>query len=156
MVNSDGSEPVELTNNKSTHYWYFSPVWFPDGSKIAYVSGEGIYNVYVMDNIGENVTKLYDYGGHSIAWSPDGKYLLNIIGTNGLFQIDSAGNRIRFPFGATSAAWSPDGTKIAIITTISEGGLGKYVVALTNLDGANFVPLPGDEFLCNDGISWSP
>jgi len=55
-VNSDGSNPVRLTNDPASDR---NPVWSPDGTKIAYTSG-GESNIYVMNADGSDPIQLTD------------------------------------------------------------------------------------------------
>ena len=70
IVNADGSNLVNLTNNPSTDR---CPVWSPDGSKIAFNSNrDGNEAIYVMNTDGSNPTRLITspaYAG-SPSWRP--------------------------------------------------------------------------------------
>ncbi len=75
VMNSDGSEPVNLTNTPKEQEHY--PQVSPDGSKICFSidDGEGreaVRSLYVMDVDGKNRKKLVDHAREPF-WSPDGK-----------------------------------------------------------------------------------
>jgi hypothetical protein len=70
-MNADGSNQTRLTNNPA---YDISPVWSPDGSRIAFFNVENNGEIYVMNADGSNQTRLtndplYD---HSPIFSPDG------------------------------------------------------------------------------------
>lgn len=73
VIKADGSgQPVNLTNSPETDA---QPAWSPDGSKIAWLSGNGQNsNVFVMNADGSNILKLTDKGKvFSVLWTIDGE-----------------------------------------------------------------------------------
>jgi dipeptidyl aminopeptidase/acylaminoacyl peptidase len=75
-IDFDGSNHRALTSGKNN---FSRPVWSPDGTRLAYVSGEeGSSQIFVrwMDT-GEHssVTNLQE-SPSNLSWSPDGEYLL--------------------------------------------------------------------------------
>ena len=111
---ADGSHPVRLAAG-------WTPVWSPDGSKIAFVSSGG---VSVMSADGSGLTVLAE--GGQPTWSPDGQHIAfarshcvaDICGGN-LYVMAADGSGVRqltnsslFDWAA-APAWSPDGTRIA-------------------------------------------
>lgn len=104
-----------------------SPVWSPDGSKIAVTAtGSGATDVFTMNVDGSEVRNLTNddrYEGEVIDWSPDGSELVfsgYIDSYNGgwALQIISAdgSERRRVTRGymfAVSPSWSPNGQRIA-------------------------------------------
>ncbi len=77
LIDTLGNDPVRLTVNG---YEDRSPVFSPDGSKIAYVSN---YNIWVMDTNGGNKTQLtFEPQGenwsaaYDPAWSPNGNQIV--------------------------------------------------------------------------------
>ena len=72
VMNSDGSNPHNLTNNPGTDS---HPSWSPDGSKIAFqTERDGNWEIYVMNADGSEQTRMTNDRGidRSPAWSPDG------------------------------------------------------------------------------------
>jgi Tol biopolymer transport system component len=75
IMNPDGSEQTQLTTANDG-----PPLWSPDGSKIAYISGrdvrERFQDLYVMAADGSQQTRLVTVAAVGpLAWSPDGQYL---------------------------------------------------------------------------------
>ena len=75
VVDADGSNPVNLTNNA---FLDDTAVWSPDGTKIAFSSNrDGDYDIFVMNADGSNVVEPDerrdgDFIDEFPAWSPDG------------------------------------------------------------------------------------
>jgi TolB protein len=75
IANSDGSHPVNLTNNPAFDGW---PSWSPDGKSIAFASNRNRnYEIYIMDSDGKNVRKVANTEGRATApqWAKDGRTL---------------------------------------------------------------------------------
>lgn len=103
-----------------------SPVWSPDGSKIAVIAtGSGATDVFTMNVDGSEVTNLTNDGRYenSVDWSPDGRelvfsgYVYEEGGGWALQTISADGsNRRRVTQAdmfAVSPSWSPNGRRIA-------------------------------------------
>ena len=79
IMNSDGTDPVNLTQGQ----YCASPIWSPDGTKIAYVDVGADYSgrdIWVMDADGGNRKQLTDHiekigpnSGEDLFWSEDGQ-----------------------------------------------------------------------------------
>ncbi len=71
IMNANGSELKKLTNNPADDH---SPVWSPDGKKIAFKSSyaEGEANIYIMNADGSRLTKPTDYiiDTTTLCWQP--------------------------------------------------------------------------------------
>jgi Tol biopolymer transport system component len=153
-MNADGSGATAVTTGYAE-----SPVWSPDGTKIAFDRNNDIY-VVNADGSGEySVTgpPLHPSGGEGLAaWSADGKeiayskfvFVLNQIPHLNLFKstadglietrlTDYAGNDLY-------ADWSPDGQKIAFARD--------DVVYVMNADGSGVTSLG----VSGISPSWSP
>lgn len=78
IINIDGnSEPVNLTNSPDIRDG--RPTWSPDGTKIAWSSGDdGNWNLFVMDVDGSNKKQITDNGQvFGSTWTIDGRLLIN-------------------------------------------------------------------------------
>ena len=79
IMNADGSDPVNLTQGQ----YCDSPIWSPDGTKIAYLDVGADYSgrdIWVMDAAGGNRKQLTDHiekigpnSGEDLFWSEDGQ-----------------------------------------------------------------------------------
>ena len=75
LMKSDGSEMQQLTDDPASDN---SPVWSPDGKKIAFISTRGDKpQIYVMDvpaGTPKQITEA-ENGASNVLWSPDGEYI---------------------------------------------------------------------------------
>jgi Tol biopolymer transport system component len=182
-INPDGSSPTRLTDDKSrtdklpdfSPVYDSSPVWSPDGTKIAFISNRDyLLSLYVMNADGSNARLVADKPLEPAqpAWSPDGGkiaftagmrftfgtgkpsvdiYVINVDGS-GLTQLtrDSGANG--------SPSWSPDGKQIAFVSDRDDG---KARIWIMNADGSNPRILPNSQNTGSTGFhgsqpAWSP
>jgi Tol biopolymer transport system component len=164
VMDPDGSNLTNLTDNLFLFIPDHDPDWSPDGTKIVFSVNVDEFsqdNIYLMDANGANAVQLTsiskDFGP---AWSPDGTKIafgsqrdgnseVYVMNANGSNQTNLTNNPA--PDGAFGLCWSPDGGKIAF-TSNRGSGLEIYVMAA---DGSNQVQLtnrPGDV----TGPAWSP
>ena len=68
VMNADGSNPTQVSHNTTGN----DPAWSPDGTKILYTSGSGIYSI-PLDGSGEMKLAGTEGGDSHPSWSPDGK-----------------------------------------------------------------------------------
>jgi Tol biopolymer transport system component len=111
-----------------------SPAWSPDGRRLAFVRGDGVYVVRRDGTRMIRVARRDDPG--TPAWSPDGRRLAFVL-PGELRLVDAGGRRERvLARGAgsgTSASWSPDGRRIAysgrrgVSVVPSRGGRSRLV-----------------------------
>jgi hypothetical protein len=147
------------------------PIWSPDGQRIVFVSNRsGTYDLWVMDRAGGNPTRITSSAAddRSPAWSPDGSTLLfsreslqgatlSALDTACLSQPATCESRVRsitaehydrFP------AWAPGGGQIAF-TTGDYAGDETTAIAIMDLDGSNYMILPGTGSSDSHPV-WSP
>jgi TolB protein len=137
------------------------PAWFPDGTRVAYVTyRQGRPEIVAQNVTTGQVRSLAFFPGlnASPAISPDGKQLLLVLSRDGnpeVYRMAVDGSELkRLTFTAaveTSPAWSPDGTQIALV---SDQGGGPQI----HLLGANGGRMRRVSFVGNYATSpdWSP
>jgi Tol biopolymer transport system component len=142
-----------------------SPVWSPDGQKIAFASNRehGLPNIYLMNADGTEQRKLTDFelGADCPSWSPDanriaftgwtelvkGVWELDVFVVN----VDGSGltNLTNTREDEQSPAWSPDGERIAF--DCGEG------ICVMNAEGNDRgVIAPDSSGRSNSSPAWSP
>ncbi len=137
------------------------PAWFPDGTRVAYVT----YRQGRPEIVAQNVTtgqmrSLAFFPGlnASPAISPDGRHMLLVLSRDGnpeVYRMAIDGSELkRLTFTQaveTSPVWSPDGTQLALV---SDQGGGPQVYLL----GANGGRMRRVSFMGNYATSpdWSP
>ena len=150
LVNPDGSGLVRLPSTSDER----SPVWSPDGRRLAFLWGLG--DLYVMTPGAGDRTRLFQNnraGGvrasvGTARWSPDGTMIAFEVGLDSLcgglpcirvqlWKVNSDGTGLRKLAGGSRPAWSPDGRTILFgnnqgIATIEPdgGGLKQLTVPL--------------------------
>ncbi|HFC11623.1 MAG TPA: hypothetical protein ENJ56_02170, partial [Anaerolineae bacterium] len=170
VMNADGTNRLQLTNNLVDD---FSPVWSPDGNKIAFVS-ENILGtqIYMMNSDGSNVTKLTStpLSNYAPSWSPDGTKLVFssnresgwrssdiwTMNADGTDQQQITNRRLR----STNPVWSPDGLKIAFIEENNDNYPSTFNTVIVDWEGNEknvFKSIGGSGWLGSGNmIAWSP
>ena len=158
VMNTDGSNQTNLTNNPADQF----PAWSPDSTKIAFCSiRDGDWEIYVINVDGSNQTNLTNNPAHddAPAWSPDGTkiafvsdrngnkeiYVMNADGSNPtdlIYSFPTENSPKAWSSGVTTIfhsedypAWSPDGTKIAFCRPKYSGLWSE--IYIVNADGTN-------------------
>jgi len=134
-MRSDGSDPECLTSAESNST---SPVWSPDGRKIAFVSDrDGNREIYVMNADGNGQLNLTRNAAEdwTPAWSPDGRRVAFASFRDGNWEIyvmDANGSKQQRLTRNRAAdylpSWSPDGRNLAFVSD-RDGNLEIYVIA---------------------------
>ena len=160
VVAGDGTGEKRLTPAQGE---YFTPVWSPDGARIAF-AGRRVDNtdVYVMNADGSGERRLTTNAGNDFdpAWSPDGRRIAFTAqrgpgggavsqgsrNTSDVYVIDAdgAGER-RLADSADDEfgpAWSPDGERVAY-TRVTAAGAAIWVVGPDGNGAKAIVSPPG-------------
>jgi Tol biopolymer transport system component len=135
-MNTDGSNAIPIGPNAPDGFSYHSPVWSPDGTRIAYLMTKidataNIYiykstELFIMDADGQNVRSSAKYETNA-----DGSYS----GQNDF-----------------SVCWSPDGSKLAF--NVKEGHLSSHIF-LINADGTGLTQVTSESGVTDRSLSWS-
>lgn len=134
LVNSDGSELLQLTNNPAEDR---EPSWSPDGSWIVFwTDRDGNGEIYRMRPDGSELTNLTQTSANEygpFVWSPDGSWIYYRQG-NDVYRANSDGSAPHRLSGTlwdwTHYAFSPDGTSIAALICYGSSGVpGLYRVS---------------------------
>ncbi|HEX7050451.1 MAG TPA: Ig-like domain-containing protein [Longimicrobiales bacterium] len=161
VMNADGSDrtPITVDNGGGG-----SPVWSPDGTRIALlIGGDTANDLYVIDADGSNRIRV---GRRVIdetlpSWSPDGSQIVYAITRGGLDydvyvanadgsgEVDVTGAA---PGANLHPAWSPDGSRIAF-TSLRDGNAEIYVM---NADGSEQINLTQADSAADRMPAWSP
>jgi TolB protein len=120
VMNADGGNRQRITNDS---YEDITPVWSPDGRRIAFVGRiEDNRDIYVMNLDGSGLANLTNHPANdwTPAWSPNGRQIVfssNRLGYWELFSVNADGSDVRqiaeSAGGSLSPVYSPDGQTIA-------------------------------------------
>lgn len=112
-----------LSNNATFPEATYDMQLSPDGSLIA-LDQEGKIDIYTTSNgklLASFENKVAGEGVHTLAWSPDGKYLAESADTIKIFDVTAKKlattfGKVNDPQWITTLVWSPDGSAIASST----------------------------------------
>ena len=159
-INANGSARTRLTSHPARD---IDPAWSPDGKRIAFSSDrEGLFDIYLMDADGGNVSRLTTEGGNRWpTWSPDGgriAYTHMVADTSRIHVVNVDGSGVANLSGVhhrdLAPAWSPDGGSIAF--SGSRDGQPDYDIYVMNADGTGASRLTGTPFHSHWDPAWSP
>ncbi|MGI9122389.1 MAG: hypothetical protein ACR2FR_05835 [Rubrobacter sp.] len=186
VMNSDGTRRTRLIKGRDTKDFevgFESPVWSPDGEKIAFMRttrvdfansasssaapATGPSDLYVMKADGTGLNKLSEEMSYAQSplwpplWSPDGKEIaFSGAGENGekKYVVNADGTKPRellpnVQAHISSYSWSPNGEKIAFAAVHYRGELDIYVI---NADGTGQTNLTSTKTIIEGEPSWSP
>lgn len=149
IINTDGTNEINLTHHPASDV---SPVFSPDGTKIAFVTNRNFNGseVYVMNIDGSNLTQLtnnIDISDGTPAWSPDGTkiafvtnrdeannfevYVMNADGTNQTRLTNSPGSDL-------SPSWQRVASNAMVggrVVTASGRMLGNVQIVMIDANG---------------------
>lgn len=158
---SSGKERTLLSDEDSSNpITPQGPSWSPDGSKIAFYSGEG--DIYVIDSLGGLVTKILNSGrkcGYTQPeWSSDGTdvaYRRDGVCKRGIYVTSGEGgrsSRLTAQPGDSQPSWSPDGSSVAF-SRDTEDGAELVVLDISSREEKILMEVAGG-FISSP--SWSP
>jgi TolB protein len=172
LMNADGSDLHVITSNP--RLVYNGPVWSPDGTLIAFISGDA--NVDIMDADGSNVRRVLDNApdcspGNGVSWSPDSTRLVYVLECDPekgrqstaieVIGVDGNGRKVLIgpieviptnsAAGYSEPAWSPDGAHILFVETQDVASGVRSQIYVMNANGSNIQRLTPDQ-----GDDWSP
>ncbi|MDY0040499.1 MAG: Tol-Pal system beta propeller repeat protein TolB [Desulforhabdus sp.] len=158
LVDFDGSNPVPVTQDKSTA---LSPAWSSDGGQLAYVSyKEKGPKIYIASLMSGSHRLLSGHPGLNIApaWRPNSQDLAVTLSKDGnpdIFLLSSTGAIMRTLAQSwainVSPSWSPDGSKLAFVS--NETGSPQIYVLDVNSGRKQRITFSGDY---NTSPAWSP
>ena len=133
VTKADGSgDPIRLTENDQIN-WH--PVWSPDNSQIAWLSGwEGAFDIFVMNADGSNVRQITDMqSANMVKWTADGRLFTDSWGWSDQEAfchncvVDTSGQNIEDAGGKGEVQrfvpfWNGNGDRVEIIEGSMDDG----------------------------------
>jgi Tol biopolymer transport system component len=157
VADADGSNARQI--GTSFNPWRFS--WSPDGTKIAFISGDAQsgFSVVVLNSDGSiAITASADASPDAPpSWSPDGTELAFTTTNNtdiAVAKADGGGRRLLIQDATrdTSPSWSPDGSQIAFF----RDAFGRFVLYVIGANGNGLRQVSPTQARWNSPPAWSP
>ncbi len=158
VMDIDGANRRQITNGPGDNT---SPIWSPDGSKIAFVSQrDGNKEIYVMNSDGTEQRNLSNHPADdwTPAWSPDGTHIAFASRRDGnweLYTMKADGSeQTRLtdnPASDLSPVWSPDANEI-LFSSKRDGNWEIYVMPAEGGEPLNLSNNPATDL----SAVWSP
>ena len=150
-----GSRILDLIESAPGRPDVQTPVWSPDGRRIAYLSRrDGTKEIYVVsaDGSGQRTLTRSATFFATPAWSPDGRKIAFEgvrDGTTGVYVVNAdGGGQRRLARSGHAPAWSPDGRTVAFFSDSK--------IYLMNADGSEHRPLTRPLTAGKRSLAWSP
>lgn len=166
VIDVDGKNPTNLTENFGVVNGLFGLDWSPDGSKIVFSCRlQSDYGLCVMNADGSDAKELVmspDYEANLPTWSPDGTkiaFVLNQDDRATIYWVNSDGTGmtriLKRPIQThqTNPTWSPDSQQIAF--TACGPTEATYEIYRVYLDGTGLTQLT-DNTTMDTHPRWSP
>lgn len=178
-LNKDGSIGSAINLTEDLDYTVSTPVWSPDGTKIAFrvrdITANDTDQIYVMNSDGTNRIRLTtndNFNHWSPAWSPDGtKIIFSMLSGRGtcaayntmhlgILNSDGSGSIVEIQnqsnHGLFDPSWSPDGSRL--IYGRDEGTCSNpFDLWTMDADGTNrqlLYPSPGNDWIYQRYPKW--
>jgi Tol biopolymer transport system component len=144
-VNDDATGMIKISPSGAEDQ---SPIWSPDGSRIVFLTRNGILLPSANSNFATSATS-------DPFWSPNSqKLLFNDLG--GIYVEDTSGNNLKTinqtRSGPSLPQWSPDSSKVLFFR--SENNLNELCVA--DSDGGNIKVIASNSKASYEAYCWSP
>ncbi len=170
-MNPDGTGQVKLAGTPTAHE--FSPVPSPDGTKIAFIRGDGACcgepeGLLITMNADGTGQQTLTFAANDPSWSPSGATLaFGSIGHSGrdgqVWRIDADGTDeipltdVDFPARSNyGTSWSPDGARIAFHAVLGDLDPANEGIWTVNPDGTGLVQLTQTFDSADTDPDWSP
>jgi hypothetical protein len=154
VMSADGTGQTKLTDSLTQDE---QPVWSPDGTRIAFVSGF-LSDIWIMNADGSrqvNLTNTPESSDYAPWWSADGIRIFYSAdgGERHVMNADGSGQTLLpgEPADVAPGSLSPDGTRIAF-SSYQSGANKVFVIHADGSDRVRLTDMPGNEY----DPSWSP
>jgi Tol biopolymer transport system component len=142
--------------------WDGEPALSPDGTRVAFTSGEsGNADIWVVPAQGGTTLRVTDDAAwdSSPAWFPDGAQLAfasDRLGSRGIWRVSPGGAATLLVPDAEDPALSPDGGRIAFVRVALTGYRRVLVAPIADVSAARALTGDRDGVFDHRGPAWSP